>query len=141
MPDILQLRLGFKGGDISFPHVQQIGRADPRRLRQGQRMPGSDKGLADKLRAKPRFLVGAGPIAQLRFGQAAYALLAKVTRERVERSERFGDHIRDKLNNAAIVIPAVFDLPGKTSHRHRLVRRQIGHSEGKEFIAVRHRLL
>lgn len=97
MPDILQLRLGFKGGDISFPHVQQIGWADPRRLRQGQRMPGSDKGLADKLRAKPRFLVGAGPIAQLRFGQAAYALLAKVTRERVERAERFGDHRRDKL--------------------------------------------
>ncbi len=49
--------------------MQQIGRTDPRRLRERQRMPGSDKGLADKLRAKPRFLVAACRIAQLRFGQ------------------------------------------------------------------------
>lgn len=69
MPDILELRFGFKRGDVSFPHVQQIGRTDPRRLRERQRMPGSDKGLADKLRAKPRFLVAACRIAQLRFGE------------------------------------------------------------------------
>ena len=79
MPDILELRFGFKRGDVSFPHVQQIGRTDPRRLRERQRMPGSDKGLADKLRAKPRFLVAACRIAQLRFGQATDALLAKVS--------------------------------------------------------------
>ena len=79
MPDILELRFGFKRGDVSFPHVQQIGRTDPRRLRERQRMPGSDKGLADKLRAKPRFLVAACRIAQLRFSQAAHALLAKVS--------------------------------------------------------------
>ena len=63
------------------------------------------------------------------------------SREGVERAERFGDHIRDKLNNAAIVIPAVFDLPGKTFHRRCLVRRQVRHPESKEFIAVRQRLL
>ena len=79
MPDILELRFGFKRGDVSFPHVQQIGRTDPRRLRERQRMPGSDKGLADKFRAKPRFLVAACRIAQLRFSQAAHALLAKVS--------------------------------------------------------------
>lgn len=39
MPDILELRFGFKRGDVSFPHVQQIGRTDPRRLRERQRMP------------------------------------------------------------------------------------------------------